>query len=274
MRTIFAVATILSVSFLYLLSNFSVEFSSMFGYADETFLLKKQFLFLLAGLVTFVGITQLNTSKWFNRVGAFIFASSAILLLLMLIVPHSFTPFIDAKILFINFGIITLQPIYFFMLGAIWFISYMYEKQSLKSTNQSILILMTFTAFISYFTHDYAAFLLIELLLLSLIFYINGLSKLLLGTILVLITAVALFILAAPHRLSRLQSWLHASQPEISKNLLDESSLFFLYNSIGLSALLIIIALFVALIYFIVKEESSDGNSKLFTVGCSAFNRH
>ena len=267
MTKILAIATIISVLFLYLLSHFSVEFSSMFGFTDETLLVKKQVLYLLASLVTFAGVTQLKNSKWFNRTGAFIFVSSVILLLLMLVVPNSYAPLVDAKKLFISFGSITLQPIYFFMLGVIWFVSYMYEKQTLKSTNLSILILMVFAALISYFTHDYAAFLLIELLLLSLIFYINGLSKLLLGTTFALATSVALFILAAPHRLSRLQSWLHASHPEISKNPLDESSLFFLYNNLGAFALLTIIAFFVVLIYFIIKKESSNEGTKLFSVG-------
>jgi len=267
MTTIFAIATIISVSFLYLLTNSSIEFSSMFGYADETFLMNKQFLYLLAGLVTFVGVSQLKESKWFNSIGAFVFVSSIILLLLMLDVPHSFAPLIDAKKLFIRFGFITLQPIYFFMLGAVWFISYMYEKQTIRSTNLSILILMTFIAFISYFTHDYAGFLLIELVLLSLILYINGISKLVLCTILALTTAIVLFILTSPHRLSRLLSWLHASHPEISKNPLEESSLFFLYNSIGYPALLTIIALFVVFIYFIIKKESSNEGTKLFSIG-------
>ncbi len=271
MTKILTIATIISVSYVYLLSSFSVEFSSMFGFADETMLLKKQVLYLLAGLVTFIGVTPLKTSKCFNCIGAFVFVSSVILLLLMLVVPHSFAPLIDAKKLFISFGSITLQPIYFFMLGAIWFISYIYEKQTIKNTNLSIIILMFFTAFISYFSHDYSAFLLIELLLLSLIFYINGLSKFLLGTILAFITSVTLFILSAPHRLSRLQSWLDASHLEISKNLLDESSLFFLYNSLGEPMLLTIIALFMALIYFIIRKGSSNEGTKLFSVGVVLF---
>ncbi len=266
MTTIFAIATIISVSFLYLLSNFSVEFSSMFGFTDETILLKKQFLYLLAGIVTFVSVTQLKSSKWFNRIGAFVFASSVILLLLMLVLPHSFVPLVEAKKLYMNFSSITLQPIYFFMLGAIWFISYMYEKKSLKNTNLSILILIVFTAVVSFFTHDYAAFLLIELLLISLVFYINGFSKLVFATILTITIAVVMFILTSPHRLSRLQSWLDTSHAEISKNPLDESSLLFLYNSMGTPILLTIIALFVLFIYFIIKKEYSNGNTKLFSI--------
>ena len=267
MTKILAIATIISVSFLYLLSNFSVEFSSMLGYADETLLLKKQAFYLLAGLVTYVGVTQLKTFKWFNRIGAFIFVSSFILLLMMLEVIHSLAPLIEVTRIFIKLGFITLEPIYFFMLGSIWFISYIYEKQNLRNTNLSIVILMVFVAVVSYFTHDYAAFLLIELLLVSLIFYINGLSKIVLGAILALITAVVLFILVAPHRLSRLQSWLDTSHQEISKNPLDESRLFLFNNSIGVPTLLTIIVLFVVLIYFIVKKESSNEGTKLFSVG-------
>lgn len=267
MTIIFAIATIISISFLYLLSNCSLEFSSMLGFTNEMILLQKQFLYLLAGLVIFIGVVQLKSSKWFNRIGAFVFASSVILLFLMLIAPYSFVPLIDAKKLVISFGFITLQPIYFFMLGAIWFIGYMYERQSLKNTNLSILALMVFTALISFFTHDYAAFLLIELLFLALIFYINGISKLIFGTLLATTIAVILFILTSPHRLSRLQSWLDASHLEISKNPLDESSLLFLYNSIGLPTLLTIIILFLVLMYFIIKKVFLNESTKLFSVG-------
>ena len=107
-----------------------------------------------------------------------------ILLILMLIVPISMTPYISAKKLYIVLGDIAIAPIIFFAIGALWLINWIDSSyEDVKFTNITILFLMFVTAGFCLEFNDISSLVLLEILFISLLIYINSLKSWVIATI-------------------------------------------------------------------------------------------
>jgi cell division protein FtsW (lipid II flippase) len=270
MKTIISTALLLSVVYLYLVYSISSEWSTMFGYSDSIYLLEKQLLYLLFGLITvaiFMRVKSLKSVVWFNRVGVSVFSLSLLMLLSMFFIPNSLAPIVDAQKLYIVLGGISIYPMLFFIFSIVWLLSYLHNTTSTKNLNLTIIGVVFLGGFFTLSFHDYGMFFLLELLLVFLLFHINGVSKYLFGTIIGIVLGVALFILTSPHRLSRLQSWMDSSDTITTQNPLSLSGLTLLTNNFGIAMSIFIVILFIFLIFNIVKRVTFNEKNKLFIVG-------
>jgi len=269
MKQIISIATLLSIAYLYLIYTISPMWSDLFSFSDEMYLLKKQFMYLLFGLSIVVFLIRLKSSILFDRIGLLVFSLSTIMLISMVFLPNSMVPLIDAKKLYIVLGGIYIYPMLFFILGIVWFINYLHDFLSIKKLNFSVMGIMLISGAISLSFHDYGGFLLLEVLLMFLLFYISGINKYFFGSILGIVLTIIVFILTSPHRLSWFQSWLYSSDKVVIKNPLDLGSLLLIINELGMVFVIFIVAFFLFLIYFIIRENIVIKKYKLFIVGIS-----
>ena len=267
MRTIISTAVLLSVVYLYLIYSISPQWSSLFGFSDAMHLLKNQFIYLLVGFGIFVLFMKLKSSIEFDKMGIFIFSISMVMLLSMFLLPNSIVPVVDEKKLYIIFGSLHIYPMLFFLMGTLWFINYIHNSQNTKNFSLIIVGLMFLSGFFTLSFHDYGMFLLLEMVLIFLLFYVNGFSKYFVGSIIGVIVAIATFTVTAPHRLLRLQSWFNSSGIVATQNPLDLGSLVLLTKYFGTISLVLLVVLFLFFIYQIVKKVSLSEKDRLFVVG-------
>ena len=270
MKTIISIILLLSTIYLYLIYGVSSQWSSKFAYSDSIYLLEKQLLYLLFGLITvaiFMRVKSLKSVVWFNRVGVSVFSLSLLMLLSMFFIPNSLAPVVDAQKLYIVLGGISIYPILFFAFGIVWLVNYLHNTTNIKNLNLTIIVVVVLSGFCTLSFHDYGMFLLLELLLVFLLFYINGVSKYLFGTIISIVLGVTFFILTSPHRLSRLQSWMGSLDPITTQNPLSFSGLTLLTNHFGVVISIFIVLLFGILIFSIIKRVTFNEKNKLFIVG-------
>jgi len=270
MRIIISTAVLLSVTYLYLIYRVSPEWGTLFDFSDAMHLLKNQFIYLFVGFGILVFALKFKSPSLFNKIGLSVFILSIVMLVSMFFLPTSLVPQIDSKIIYIVLGGLHIYPILFFTFGMLWFINYLHISQNGKNFSLIIIGLMFLSGFFTLSFHDYGMFLLLEMVLISLLFYINGFSKYLIGSIIGVVVAIAAFIVTAPHRLSRLQSWLAHSDVVASQNNLDIDSLVLLTKYFGTISLVLIVVFFSFFIYQIVKKVSFDEKYKLFTIGIVA----
>jgi len=267
MRTIISTSVLLSVAYLYLVYIVSPEWSTLFGFSDTMHLFKNQFVYLFVGLGILVLIMKLKSSSWANKIGMSILTLSIVMLVSMFFLPTSLVPQIDSKIRYLVLGEVHIYPMLFFTFGMLWFINYIQNSQTAKNFSLIIIGLMFLSGFFTFAFHDYGMFLLLEMVLIFLLFYINGFSKYFIGSIIGVIVTIVAFVVAAPHRLSRLQSWLASSDVVATQNPLDLGSLSLLSKQFSIVSLLFIMALFLFLIYQIIKKMYFNEKYKLFVVG-------
>jgi len=267
MRTIISTAVLLSVVYLYLIYSISPQWSSLFGFSDAMHLLKNQFIYLLVGFGIFVLFMKLKSSIEFDKMGIFIFSISMVMLLSMFLLPNSIVPVVDEKKLYIIFGSLHIYPMLFFLMGTLWFINYIHNSQNTKNFSLIIVGLIFLSGFFTLSFHDYGMFLLLEMVLIFLLFYVNGFSKYFVGSIAGVIVTITAFIVAAPHRLSRLQRWLDSSDVAAIQNPLDLESLVLLTKYFGTISLVLLVVFFLFFIYQIVKKVSFSEKDKLFVIG-------
>ena len=267
MRTIISTAVLLSVVYLYLIYSISPQWSSLFGFSDAMHLLKNQFIYLLVGFGIFVLFMKLKSSIEFDKMGIFIFSISMVMLLSMFLLPNSIVPVVDEKKLYIIFGSLHIYPMLFFLMGTLWFINYIHNSQNTKNFSLIIVGLIFLSGFFTLSFHDYGMFLLLEMVLIFLLFYVNGFSKYFVGSIAGVIVTITAFIVAAPHRLSRLQRWLDSSDVAAIQNPLDLESLVLLTKYFGTISLVLLVVFFLFFIYQVVKKVSFSEKDKLFVIG-------
>ena len=267
MRTIISTAVLLSVVYLYLIYSISPQWSSLFGFSDAMHLLKNQLIYLLVGFGIFVLFMKLKSSIDFDKMGIFIFSISMVMLLSMFLLPNFIVPVVDEKKLYIVFGSLHIYPMLFFVFGTLWFINYIHNSQNTKNFNLIIVGLIFLSGFFTLSFHDYGMFLLLEMVLIFLLFYVNGFSKYFVGSIAGVIVTITAFIVAAPHRFSRLQRWLDSSDVAAIQNPLDLESLVLLTKYFGTISLVLLVVFFLFFIYQVVKKVSFSEKDKLFVIG-------
>jgi len=270
MKTIISTAVLLSVVYLYLIYSISPQWSSLFGFSDAMHLLKNQFIYLLLGFGILVLVLKLKSPSWFDKIGLSIFMLSIIMLVSMFFLPTSLAPQIDSKIIYLVLGGVHIYPMLFFTFGMLWFINYIHNSQNAKNFSLIVIGLMLLSGFFTLSFHDYGMFLLLEIVLIFLLFYINGFSKYFVGSSIGVIVAIATFIVTAPHRLSRLQSWLASSDVVVIQNPLDLGSLSLLTKYFGTIPLVLLVVLFSFFIYQIMKQVSFNERYRLFNAGIVA----
>lgn len=270
MRTLISIAVLLSVTYLYLVYSVSPEWSTLFGFSDAMHLLKNQFIYLLVGFGVLVFVLKLKSPSWFDKIGMFLFGSSIIMLFSMFFLPNSLVPVVDEKKLYIVMGSLHIYPMFFFSLGMLWFTNYVHNSQIAKNFSLIMIGAIFLSGFFALSFHDYGMFLLLETVLIFLLFYTNGFSKYFVGSIIGVIVAIAAFIVTAPHRLSRLQSWLASSDVVATQNPLDLGSLVLLSKYFGTISLVLTVVFFSFFIYQIVKKVSFSEKYRLFNVGVIA----
>ena len=270
MKKIISISALLSFVYLYLIYTIAPEWSKLFGFSDGMYLLKKEFVYLLIGFGIFAICSRMKSAVWFDIVGRITFGASVVMLLSMFFLPTSLVPLISAKRLYISIFGVYLYPMLFYIFGIVWLTNYLNTHLSTKNLNLSILGLMIFSAFIGLSFHDYGAFILLETLLAFLLFYINGINKYFIGSVVGVLLTITLFILISPHRLSRLENWMHSLDVATTNNPLEICSLSSLNNHFGIFSLMSVTALFLILIYFMIRKVSTDEKHKLFIVGIIA----
>jgi cell division protein FtsW (lipid II flippase) len=160
-----------------------------------------------------------------------------------------------------------MHPMLFLAFGIVWLVNCLSNTTSKKNLNLIMLGVVVLSGFFTLFFHDYGMFLLLELLLVFFLFYINGVSKYLFGTIISIVLGVALFILTSPHRLSRLQSWLDLLSSTTTQDSISLSGLTLFTNNFGTAMSIFIVLLFGILIFSIIKRVTFNEKNKLFIVG-------
>jgi cell division protein FtsW (lipid II flippase) len=220
------------------------------------YLFKHQVIYTLIGFITFLIFIEVKSSIWFNRVGALLFILSSVLLISMCFLPAYLVPIIDGKKLYILFGRIHIYPMLFFMLGSIWFMSYIYSTKTLKEFRLYTVGLILVSGLFTLLFHDYKMFLFLELVLIFLLFYTTGFNKYIIGSIAGISLLLGLFIVEAPHRILRLKNWLSSfGSYDVSKTLLE-------FNTLSL----FIVLVFLFLIFSIIKKESKTKESQFFAL--------
>jgi len=256
MKKIFASIVVLSSIYLYLTYTISPKWSKLFHFSDTMYLFKHQVIYTLIGFITFLIFIEVKSSIWFNRVGALLFILSSVLLISMCFLPAYLVPIIDGKKLYILFGRIHIYPMLFFMLGSIWFMSYIYSTKTLKEFRLYTVGLILVSGLFTLLFHDYKMFLFLELVLIFLLFYTTGFNKYIIGSIAGISLLLGLFIVEAPHRILRLKNWLSSfGSYDVSKTLLE-------FNTLSL----FIVLVFLFLIFSIIKKESKTKESQFFAL--------
>jgi len=264
------VITLFSIN-TYLVYIISPELSKLFGYTDSNTMLIKQLIPITIGVIIAYTLSRFNPKVWFNRIGATIFVLSIILLVMMLIVPTSLTSQVSGQKLYIVLGGISVSPMVFFPVGSLWLIGWIASKNSKKTINTSILILMVITALFCIKFNDVRTLLMLETLFIALLVYINSLNKFTIISIFTALAAGLFFILSAEHRVQRISLWWESSSNFMTTlaigSVLHENILLTLINNLGTFSFMVVVLLFMLVSYIIFIYNYEDLSYKIFSVG-------
>ena len=258
----------------YLAFIFSPELSKTFGYDTANMIFIRQFISIVFGIAIMYMLGKLNKDIWFNRIGVTIFVVSFIILVVMSVVPASFTPNIESIKLYLVIGGVTINPMLFFPIGALWLIAWSSDNKSKLFTNITIFILMIITAGFCIEFKNMGTLLILEALFIVMLVYINGISRFTIISIIATFGAGIVFILMAEHRIQRIVTWWELSSDFMTtlpiEKALHENILLSLMDKISIMALIVVLLIFIAIIYLILTNNYKNQSYKIFAVGIAS----
>lgn len=215
---LFLLASILIISsivFSYSLSVYTVEY---FGYNQFHFFLRQCLVGVLAIFIMW-SLSLFSPEKIINKIGWGLFIAFLLLMILMPFLPSSLVTASGGANRWIRLPGFSLSPVEFFKIGFIFFLAWSFQRKVIDQPKkipikeEFLLLLPYFAAFllvvflVAFLQKDLGQVVLLGLILVVMMIFANRSFKifLILGAV-ALIGLVGL-IIAAPHRIVRIQSW-------------------------------------------------------------------
>jgi len=268
---IYSLVAILFLISAYLIYTFSPELSKLFGYADSNTMLMKQLFSVAIGIAIVYVFGKLNRNIWFNRIGVTFFIIPLILLIMMVFISTSFSAYVNDLKLYIVIGGITINPIEYFPIGALWLIAWSHDNKNKLFTNITILTLMITTAGFCIEFNNMGALLMLEALFITMLVYINGINRFTIISLLTTVGVGILFVLMAEHRMKRIMMWFQSSSDFMTtlsiENALHENILLSPIDKLGITTLIVAILIFFSIAYLTFTHNYKNQSYKIFAVG-------
>lgn len=225
-------------------------------------------LTMVAGFIFMCLIGKLDANTWFHRIGATIFVVSVLLLVLILLTPDANRSTSCSLML----GGMKIEPMAFFAVGTAWLIGWLYSIQNdVKRVNIALFALMIGTAIFCIKVNDMRALPMLEAFFLAWLFYINGISKVSIASLLISLGSGIFFILSSSHRMTRITIWWESPSDlmtTLSADLnLHENILLALIDNLGYFTFSVVVLLFFVLSYILFTCKYKNRYYQLFAIG-------
>ena len=255
----------------YIVHVFSPELSKLYGYTESNTMLIKQLIPIAVGVVVAYLLGKLNRDIWFDRVGlAILFISFSLSVIIPFFPAFMISEMSNVK-KYISIGGISINPMLYFPIGALWLISWSQEHKSRLFTNFTILVLMLITSLVCVVLKNMGLLILLETLFITLLVYLNGINKFTILSAVATLGAGVLFIFMAEHRIIRIISWWNTLSGYVTNLSIEESLheniLLSLIQESGHITLFTVILLFIAIAYLLLTKHYEEQKYKLFIFG-------
>ena len=205
---------LISVIFSYSLTIYTVEY---YGYNQFHFFMRQVFVGIL-GIFLMWSIALFNPSRVLKFFGFTFFGVFLLLMILMPFLPSSLVTAAGGANRWIRLPGFSLSPVEFFKIGFIFFLAWSFNRKVVdedkgKLKDEFILLLPYFFIFsfvvflVAVMQKDLGQVVLLGVILVALMIFANRSFKLFLSLGSVALIGLVGLILAAPHRLKRIESW-------------------------------------------------------------------
>lgn len=224
-----SVLIIMSILFSYSLSVYTVIY---FDYNSFHFFIRQAFVGLLSILVMWT-MAQLDPRKWVKPIGMAFFIFFFLVMFVMPFLPSSLVTASGGANRWIRLPGFSLSPVEFFKIGFIYFLAWSFNRRvydqptKMKWKDEMLLVLPYFGAFllvvfiVAFMQKDLGQVVLMGAILFIMLMFANRSMKFFLSLGAAGILAFVGLILAAPHRIVRIQSWWSMVQDSILSILPD-----------------------------------------------------
>lgn len=247
----------------------SPELSTVFGYDDPMHYAYRYGFGVIAGLTAMVLLLRMEREVWFDRLAKGIFFLSLAMFALMIALPHmnqgiaeAVSPRIDGKQYVFKIASVSVVPIYFYLIGAAGSAAgYLRTTPSAATPKHFILAAMAMIVPIMIVLNDMNHLLFSQMVLMALLFHIEGINKLSITVLSVLIATDIGLVLGSDHWMNTLIRWeesLMGTGGSFASGILFENG--FLKGSIT-------VIVYAGLIYSLVAQPIKDAGGRLFRDG-------
>lgn len=191
-----AVITMIYSYFLYIVSP---EINAIMQYDSTYHYLYKHLIAMAVGMAIW-GVLS-SKEQWFDRVGAGLLIGSLGLYALMAIAPISMVPYTDGKQVVLNLGIVAIVPAYYYAVGMIWLISWA-ERNGYNITKVTFSVMVLNAALLLFF-RDLSMLAVLELVCVAILIGRNGLNRVTIGAVVVLILGAGVLITTSEHYINQ-----------------------------------------------------------------------
>ncbi|RXJ56169.1 FtsW/RodA/SpoVE family cell cycle protein [Candidatus Marinarcus aquaticus] len=218
-----SILILISILFSYSLSVYTVIY---FDYSNFHFFLRQAFVGLLSILIMWI-MAQFDPTKWVKPISMAFFILFFLIMIIMPFLPSSLVTASGGANRWIRLPGFSLSPVEFFKIGFIYFLAWSFNRRvydqptKMKWKDEMLLVLPYFGAFlvvvfiVAFMQKDLGQVVLMGAILFILLMFANRSMKFFLSLGFAGIIAFVGLILAAPHRIVRIQSWWSMVQDSI-----------------------------------------------------------
>lgn len=218
-----SILILISILFSYSLSVYTVIY---FDYSSFHFFLRQAFVGLLSILIMWT-MAQFDPTKWVKPISMGFFILFFLIMIIMPFLPSSLVTASGGANRWIRLPGFSLSPVEFFKIGFIYFLAWSFNRRvydqptKMKWKDEMLLVLPYFGAFlvvvfiVAFMQKDLGQVVLMGAILFILLMFANRSMKFFLSLGFAGIIAFVGLILAAPHRIVRIQSWWSMVQDSI-----------------------------------------------------------
>lgn len=218
-----SILILISILFSYSLSVYTVIY---FDYSSFHFFLRQAFVGLLSIFIMWT-MAQFDPTKWVKPISMGFFILFFLIMIIMPFLPSSLVTASGGANRWIRLPGFSLSPVEFFKIGFIYFLAWSFNRRvydqptKMKWKDEMLLVLPYFGAFlvvvfiVAFMQKDLGQVVLMGAILFILLMFANRSMKFFLSLGFAGIIAFVGLILAAPHRIVRIQSWWSMVQDSI-----------------------------------------------------------
>lgn len=150
-NSIWIVTLVLFTLSAYLSFAYSPELAKQYSYENSYIFFYEQLKYIFAGLLIIFGLSKLSAEKYFNKVGVVVLSVSTILMIALYTITSSMISSVEGIKIYIVIGGFSIAPMFYFIVGLLWLMSYFYKKDIKTSVLSliSILVLGSFYLLVS-----------------------------------------------------------------------------------------------------------------------------
>lgn len=216
-QLLYLTAVLLSVGLIF---SYSLSaFVTMNLGVDQFNFFFKQFIAVFLGISIIFALALLNPDKWFNKIGATLFITFFLTMIVMQFLPESIVKEVGGAKRWISLGFFSLSPVEFFKIGFIWFLAWSFSRKFdthfvRKPLKDEFLEVFPYMAvfgvvvvLIAIFQNDFGQVVVLSITLATMLLFAGKSKKLFMTFFAIALSAFSVFILTSNHRVERIRSW-------------------------------------------------------------------